>query len=847
MAVKTAIAPSNMRPLAPAKPGQSSGQKLQKNSQSSVGSTGHRRIAPAKSSQVSIQPRPLKPLLAAKDTKNPVSIKPSSSAAWQPPKTNPAPKHPATEPNKAEKHTINERVATSRPPLRRAESHSSDLSDSSSEDSSLGDTSPTSSSSNLLLGDSTSLKDPDLDPTISSIISHVQPKKEWILPARAKPGRKPSDIEPPTKRKAQNRASQRAFRERRQSYVASLESKVAEYERRGAGLSLELQRAARRLKEENDILRGENTRLRAQIHRLERGESAESSSRMAAIDVATLAGGGSTGFERNALFTDTGSGLPISSILTESKSSTNGPSSAWSQGDEKDCGFCTREECVCSGDGVLDFTAGETLEETQVKQPEKKLNESVRKLSSDTGILSKPNTLSSLSLHRPSSHKPKLWYTEPSNRSPTHTAIRASYQQSGVQICPTVRDRWSALHASSKRLSSLPGTSTSSGVHGCLHSSPSANRSLDSSSLRPLQGHYRMSSRQQFQPTAIRPKQKLWPVYSGSVTAPQPSPRRASDVGIRSVSSVKVFRMRKQPYGAAPPVCSGDPSDCQACATDPALAAFCRAVSAHLEENHGSEGKHNASNGPVMLDAGNALPLRRSRRQTIDSTVLPVRLPFKRTRSGTIVESEHRMSEILSPQSLYTNDGPSNRPSLWKVSHSYGMRPSMSAERGQDATRPQLQHKATVESIPEAWKRIKQHPSFAHWQEQKGGLDLLADVVARRSSSDSEDEEEENSEITKKQENDDQPKTQVKSEDQQHSNTTPKLMPPLESPVQIGQGVNKAQDKGSDDEDLAANAKRRRLYVERQSVDNVLALMDRGSPSGREDDSSCACPLSKIL
>jgi len=26
----------------------------------------------------------------------------------------------------------------------------------------------------------------------------VQPKREWILPARAKPGRKPSETEPPT-------------------------------------------------------------------------------------------------------------------------------------------------------------------------------------------------------------------------------------------------------------------------------------------------------------------------------------------------------------------------------------------------------------------------------------------------------------------------------------------------------------------------------------------------------------------------------------------------------------------------------------------------------------------------
>ena len=40
-------------------------------------------------------------------------------------------------------------------------------------------------------------------------------QREWIVPPRPKPGRKPATDTPPTKRKAQNRAAQRAFRERR--------------------------------------------------------------------------------------------------------------------------------------------------------------------------------------------------------------------------------------------------------------------------------------------------------------------------------------------------------------------------------------------------------------------------------------------------------------------------------------------------------------------------------------------------------------------------------------------------------------------------------------------------------
>ncbi|PFH61171.1 hypothetical protein XA68_18054 [Ophiocordyceps unilateralis] len=52
--------------------------------------------------------------------------------------------------------------------------------------------------------------------------------KEWIIPPRPKPGRKPATDTPPTKRKAQNRAAQRAFRERRAARVCELEQQLDE-------------------------------------------------------------------------------------------------------------------------------------------------------------------------------------------------------------------------------------------------------------------------------------------------------------------------------------------------------------------------------------------------------------------------------------------------------------------------------------------------------------------------------------------------------------------------------------------------------------------------------------------
>src|ERR1700753_1835973 len=54
--------------------------------------------------------------------------------------------------------------------------------------------------------------------------------KEWVIPPRPKPGRKPATDTPPTKRKAQNRAAPRAFRERRAARVAEREEQMKQIE-----------------------------------------------------------------------------------------------------------------------------------------------------------------------------------------------------------------------------------------------------------------------------------------------------------------------------------------------------------------------------------------------------------------------------------------------------------------------------------------------------------------------------------------------------------------------------------------------------------------------------------------
>ncbi|KAK9426683.1 putative BZIP domain-containing protein [Seiridium unicorne] len=88
----------------------------------------------------------------------------------------------------------------------------------------------------LPLASMASTPEPQSQPLKSSITS-----KEWVIPPRPKPGRKPATDTPPTKRKAQNRAAQRAFRERRAARVGELEEQLDDYRREHEQVEQDLQ------------------------------------------------------------------------------------------------------------------------------------------------------------------------------------------------------------------------------------------------------------------------------------------------------------------------------------------------------------------------------------------------------------------------------------------------------------------------------------------------------------------------------------------------------------------------------------------------------------------------------
>ncbi|KAL2405825.1 bZIP transcription factor hapX [Exophiala dermatitidis] len=81
--------------------------------------------------------------------------------------------------------------------------------------------------------------------------------KEWVIPPRPKPGRKPATDTPPTKRKAQNRAAQRAFRERRAARVGELEEQLKQIEEENEQEQQALKNTIQKLETELDQYRAD--------------------------------------------------------------------------------------------------------------------------------------------------------------------------------------------------------------------------------------------------------------------------------------------------------------------------------------------------------------------------------------------------------------------------------------------------------------------------------------------------------------------------------------------------------------------------------------------------------------
>lgn len=156
---------------------------------------------------------------------------------------------------------------------------------------------------------------------------------------------------------------------------------------------------------------------------------------------------------------------------------------------------------------------------------------------------------------------------------------------------------------------------------------------------------------------------------------------------------------------AAEALCSGDPSNCPACETDPALAAFCEAV---------GEGDEDGEEGDGTGDDTSTRPIRRaSAASSLESSISATGISAQ----GVEKQSTSSGRPAMAPRSLTS-------PTAHKMI-------PMGIERSSSYTVSNPNEHGGYSAVPDAFRQIRSHPGFPKWQ---GGLNLLADVVSGRGS-----------------------------------------------------------------------------------------------------------------
>lgn len=226
-------------------------------------------------------------------------------------------------------------------------------------------------------------------------VTQIITSKEWVLPPRPKPGRKPSIDTPASKRKAQNRAAQRAFRERRAGRVQELEEKLLEVEKERDVKEMGLVNTINKLKVENQFLLKSIDQLRNDMNAF---KNANGGSSQANTQQNTMFSQYNTisHFKSNPSPNSRSTGSPSGSSsysvqqispapsadsppvftnvsaynsLSTPASNNNSPDKLLANNTTSssfDCGVCVKEECLCETVGLKDPepTKKISLEET---------------------------------------------------------------------------------------------------------------------------------------------------------------------------------------------------------------------------------------------------------------------------------------------------------------------------------------------------------------------------------------------------------------------------------------------------------------------------------------------------
>ncbi|EJD03895.1 uncharacterized protein FOMMEDRAFT_146032 [Fomitiporia mediterranea MF3/22] len=603
----------------------------------------------------------------------------------------------------------------------------------------------------------------------SSSTLWAQASKEWVIPAKPKPGRKPKkDAAPPKEaqevraptsssiicpppslshtmpdqvdskgRRVQNRAAQRAFRERKQSQLADLQARLQSYEQGEIERNVALQKISKRLKEENEQLRNENTSLKEEISRLKE-QAAASSAGPSTLSYLRDKEDGSRSLKR---WRD-GSVCSIlsddASIVLESANRKR-----------------FRTETVSPGPSVTVPQYAHEVAYTPSPPSAASSPDSYgisRTPFSPSPFATAPAACASN--HAASSYPTSSVFSPPPEGQKSFDALARTppFDAFDCGLCtdntPCVCREIAMQHANA--VSGLSGSvseygnnllAVQNGTMTVLKAEDSDNRAVISTTniikipsasddvdtsrspnpaiVGKTSHQYSVQSRQE---TLSDHRTNTSGPFQIRLPSPEPAPTPSSTSSSRSVP-LRLKNARRTTSGKvwqinpSPPTCSGDPSNCPACKDDDFGKAFCRALgdsasvvsracaSCPNPEACGRVSRSACAPGPSSIplssqDSSEKMNLNRSTSSGSEQD--------RNTGEASLLNSSGRSSATLPSHSAATNQ--------------QGVLLSTPSRPGGKSVGPS-------ETIPvnEAWARLKSHPNIAF-----ADLSMLADVVARR-------------------------------------------------------------------------------------------------------------------
>ncbi|EJT49125.1 hypothetical protein A1Q1_01774 [Trichosporon asahii var. asahii CBS 2479] len=483
----------------------------------------------------------------------------------------------------------------------------------------------------------------------------AKPSKEWVLPERAKPGRKAATDEPDNKRQSQNRLSQRAHRARRTDYIATLEQRLRQYEQDEIHSNVRLQEVARALKQDNEKLKAEVGRLNAAVGSLRTERDAWNAERRALNDTIKQLRGGRISTSPTTPYAPTPRSIGIATPTTQPARATVA------------CPICPDPDpdCPCQ----------------QPAQPLQSQDPTLAPLP--------PITASS-----PSTTARNTWNVSPSNCGFCDLAPEAclcrdikpviSRSPSPIGDCGLcTNDSFCACRAGAAAAASSPATKAiplKSLIAAALPAGPSMG--IASSSTASITANT---------VTAAAPPGPSIQIASAAV----PLKRKAKADRIQSVWTLSNVKARTARTEA---VCTGDPSNCDACRNDTFGREFCGHLFNRPHEcNGGCASSSSSGSGGVVEDGG-----------------------VVKTSCCGAPELCGQHSDCSPSSTSNTAPTPSTGSGLGSGSGSASA-PTPNAEYAE------LSEEERVMRPDLAWRTLKAHPNAKF-----APLAMLADVVARR-------------------------------------------------------------------------------------------------------------------